>query len=109
MAEYIKKEDVIAILITHHIDACFEICNLIGVEDADINTEQKELKPSTFGFNLAKVCKENNIKIRDVANGTGISEHTIYNITKRGTKKPRGNTVQKVFDYLKERVPDLTM
>lgn len=64
---------------------------------------------SAFGYNFKRVCHKNGITIKEVAEGTGIPKTTLYNITKRNTHNPRNGLIEKVFCYLKERVPDLTM
>ena len=62
-----------------------------------------------FGNIFKAICVENNITIKEVAEATGIPKNTLYNMTKRNTKKPRGDTVERVLDYLQRRVPELTV
>lgn len=64
---------------------------------------------SAFGNNFKRICGENGITIKEVAEGTGIPKNTLYNIVKRNTKRPRGDVVQKVFEYLQSKVPELTI
>lgn len=82
---------------------------LVETHKAYINGKDKDKSTPHFGNNMKKICKEHRITLADVADGTGIARSSIYNITKRNTKKPRGDKVQRIFAYLKERVPDLTM
>lgn len=62
-----------------------------------------------FGYNFKRICEENGITIKEVHEATEIPLNTLYSITKRKTREPRDQEIkEKVFDYLKTRVPDLT-
>lgn len=50
-------------------------------------------------MNLKKICKEKNIKIKDLSNLTGLSESTIYSITS-GRRNPSMSTLIKLKEAL---------
>lgn len=107
MNEYIKKNDALCILAKNYINAYVEINELKPSLTIDVCREEEEEKDTeAFGYKLKQICKDNGITIKEVAENTGIPSRTLYNITKRNTKKPRGDVQEKVFNYLDKRVEE---
>lgn len=64
----------------------------------------------SFGVNFKRILKENNLKIKEVHEGTNIPLNTLYSITKRNTKIPNKDTIKKILKYLQERIgPEITI
>lgn len=64
----------------------------------------------SFGENFKKILKENNLKIKEVHEGTQISLNTLYSITKRNTNIPNQETLRKIVTYLQKNIgPEITV
>lgn len=75
------------------------------VEVADVNMSGKK----GFGKNLKKICAENGISIVEISKGADVPVQTLYAQTKRESTRASYKTETKVFNYLKTRIPGLTM
>ena len=107
---YCKRMDILSFKGEHSCRFSDFCESVIGTYNEHIKENKRFANQKDYFGNIFKaICVENNITIKEVAEATGISQNTLYNMTKRNTKKPRGDKVERVLDYLQRRVPELTV